>query len=460
MTLMEFYKAYRSAEISSEKLTELFLERISDLNSEYRAVLEINPDALLIARERDVEAKLGKFRGDLHGAPILIKGNIDTADKMETTAGAMAFRGNRPTKDAFLVKKLRKAGAVILGKANLTELANFVSFEMPNGYSTLGGQTKNARGDFDPGGSSSGSAVGVALDMCLAAVGTETSGSILSPSSSNGVIGHKPTTGTISRSGIIPISFTQDTAGPIAKTVEDAFILFGKMIGYDENDPSTGISKSYTPVLRRIDSYKGMKFGYSEQFLRDLSSGHIEIFEKSLRNVESLGGKVLRISFPHLSEIMNIDVLFYEFPKAISNYLKDKNLAVKSLDDIIRFNHKHEDAIRYGQSILVKSSSYNMNDPEYLKSLLNDRKYSRRSGIDLVMSENDLDAILFPANYGALIAAKAGYPSITVPTGFSEKFGPFGLTFSGGFLEDEKLYSLANLYFLKFSRKLISDLNW
>ena len=450
MTLKEFIDLYRDGKVTSEELTIHYLEKISELNDEYRAVLEINPDAIFIARERDREAKLGKYRGILHGAPVLIKGNIDTADRMQTTGGALAFRGNYPKEDAFLVKKLRESGAVILGKANLTELANFVSFDMPNGYSTLGGQTKNARGDYDPGGSSSGSASAVALDMCLFSIGTETSGSILSPSSSNGVVGHKPTTGTISRSGIIPISFTQDTAGPIAKTVEDAFLVFSSIAGYDEKDPATGIVKGYSPNFKRIDSFSSMRFGYSEQFFDGLEKDHIEIFENSLKNIESVGGKVVKVSFPHLKEIWDIELLFYEFPKALENYLRYKDIDIKNLDDLIRFNTHNKKAIKYGQSILLKSSTYDVNSSGYIKTLLKDRKYSRELGIDLVMRENDLDAILFPANHGALISAKAGYPSMNVPAGFSRKAGPFGITLSGSFLEDEKLYSMADLYFRKF----------
>ncbi len=353
-----------------------------------------------------------------------------------------------------MVKKLRELGAVILGKANLTELANFVSFDMPNGYSTLGGQTKNARGDYDPGGSSSGSAAAVALDMCLFSIGTETSGSILSPSSSNGVVGHKPTTGTISRSGIIPISFTQDTAGPIAKTIEDAFLVFSSIIRYDEKDPATGIAKGYSPRFKRIDSFSGMKFGYSEQFFESLCEDHIEIFENSLKNIEKLGGKIVKVNFPHLKEIWDIELLFYEFSRALENYLKDKDIEIKNLDDLIRFNIHHKEVIRYGQPILLKSSAYDMNSSGYIKTLLRDRKYSRDLGIDTVMRENDIDAILFPANYGALISAKAGYPSINVPAGFSKKKGPFGITFSGSFLDDEKLYSIADLYFREFSREI------
>lgn len=445
--------------MTSEEITLLFLERISDLNDEYRAVLEINPDAVFIARERDKEAKLGNFRGILHGAPVIIKGNIDTSDKMQTTGGALAFRGNYPREDAFLVRKLREAGAVVLGKANLTELANFVSFDMPNGYSTLGGQTKNARGNYDPGGSSSGSASAVALDMCLFSIGTETSGSILSPSSSNGVVGHKPTTGTISRRGIIPISFTQDTAGPIAKTVEDAFLVFSTIAGYDEKDPATGIAKWYSPEFRRLEDLRRMRFGYSEQFLDGLSKDHLEIFESSLKKIEKLGGKVIKVDFPHIKEIWDIELLFYEFPKALENYLKNKNTSVKNLDDLVRFNIHHKEAIKYGQSILLKSSAYDINSSEYIKTLLKDRKYSRNLGIDLAMKENNLDALLFPANHGALISAKAGYPSINVPAGFSKEAGPFGITFSGSLLDDEKLYSIADLYFRKFSKKIWEERN-
>ncbi len=449
MTITEFARRYELGEITSEKVVLHYLEKISSLNEEYRAVLEINPDALFIARSLDEEAKNGKIRGPLHGVPVLIKGNIDTADKMETNGGALAFKGNHAKRDAFLVEKLRRAGAVILGKANLTELANFVSFKMPNGYSYLGGQTRNAHGDYDPGGSSSGSAVAVALDMCIASVGTETSGSIISPASSNAVVGHKPTVGTISRSGIIPISWTQDTAGPMAKTVEDAFSLFKAMIGYDEKDPATGISRWYEPSFKRIDSFHGLRFAVLENVISDIEDDVSRVFEKALKDVEKLGGKIERVKFKDIEMVNNIEVLFYEFPKALENYLKDKDISIKSLDDLIRFNLSHKEAIPYGQSILLKSSAYDINDPNYVRYLGRDRRIAK-GGLDEILSK--FDAILFPSNFGIHIPAKAGYPSITVPAGFS-KSGPVGLTFTAGFLEDEKLYSLADIYFEKTRMK-------
>ncbi|HCF38452.1 MAG TPA: peptide amidase, partial [Thermosipho africanus] len=229
LTVKKFNDFYDEGKLTSERLVEFYLERISKIN--LNAILEINPDALFIARALDRERRNGKKRSNLHGIPVIIKGNIDTNDKMQTTAGAKALEGNFASSDAFIVKKLREAGCVIIGKANLTEFANFVSFKMPNGYSRLGGQTRNPYGDFDTGGSSSGSAVAIAADLALLSIGTETSGSILSPSSMNSCVGLKPTVGTVSRTGIIPISFTQDTAGPITRTVEDAFELFKVIFG-------------------------------------------------------------------------------------------------------------------------------------------------------------------------------------------------------------------------------------
>ncbi len=231
-------------------------------------------------------------------------------------------------------------------------------------------------------------------------------------------------------------------------------MVFSTIAGYDEKDPATGIAKRYSPKFRKLENFQGMRFGYSEQFLDGLSEDHLEIFERSLKKLEKLGGRVIKVDFPHLKEIWDIELLFYEFPKALENYLKDKDISVKNLNDLVRFNLRHKEAIKHGQSILLKSSAYDINSSEYIKTLLKDRKYSRSFGIDLVMSENDLTALIFPANHGALISAKAGYPSINVPAGFSKKDGPFGITFSGSFLDDEKLYTIADLYFRKFSKDI------
>lgn len=430
--------------LTSVELVEFYLERIAKYEN-LNAILELNPDALFIAHQLDIERKNGHIRSKLHGIPIIIKGNIDTGDKMQTTAGVKSLEGNYVKEDAFLVKKLRDAGAIILAKANLSEFANFVSFNMPNGYSTLGGQTKNPYGDFDTGGSSSGSAVVVAADLCLAAIGTETSGSILSPSSSNSCVGLKPTTGTISRSGIIPISYTQDTAGPIARNVEDVYEIYNILIGYDENDPASYIAKDYNVKLENLNDFSGLRFGVSKNHLKWLSEDQKITFYESLDRIRNLGGEIIEFEFDHLDKINNINVLYYEFKHGINNYLKDKNLKVKTLNDIIKFNIHNREAIKYGQNILIKSDGTNLKDKEYIESLINDRKYSRKFGIDKVMEEYDLFALIFPANYGAGISAKAGYPSVTVPAGYT-KDGPFGITFTAKALEEGKILSLAKCF--------------
>ncbi|QTA37779.1 peptide amidase [Thermosipho ferrireducens] len=452
LTISRANELFNEKKLTSEKLVEFYLERISEY-SHLNAVLELNPDALFIAKALDKERVSGFVRSKLHGIPVIIKGNIDTADKMQTTAGAKALQGNYATKDAFLVEKLRKAGAIILGKANLTEFANFVSFKMPNGYSKLGGQTKNPYGDFDTGGSSSGSAVAVAADLCLAAIGTETSGSILSPSSSNSCVGLKPTVGLVSRGGIIPISYSQDTAGPITRTVQDAFEVLRVISGYDEDDPATYIIKSrkFSAEIKKIDDYSGMIFGYSEQLFEWLSKGEILLFKETIKKIESLNGKVVKVEFEDLEKINNINVLFYEFKHGINNYLKDKSLKVKTLTDIIRYNFRNADAMPYGQSILLRSDATDINEKEYIESLLRDIKYAKGS-IDKLFERYNLTALLFPANYGAHITAKAKYPSITIPAGYTDT-GPFGVTFSARAFEEEKLCALACVFEREFPER-------
>lgn len=457
LTVKKFNDFYDEGKLTSERLVEFYLERISKIN--LNAILEINPDALFIARALDRERRNGKKRSNLHGIPVIIKGNIDTNDKMQTTAGAKALEGNFASSDAFIVKKLREAGCVIIGKANLTEFANFVSFKMPNGYSRLGGQTRNPYGDFDTGGSSSGSAVAIAADLALLSIGTETSGSILSPSSMNSCVGLKPTVGTVSRTGIIPISFTQDTAGPITRTVEDAFGLFKVIFGYDHKDPATYFIKnfSFDSKIEIIHDLYGMKFGYTDQIFEWMNKELVDIFLENLKKIEKLGGKVKKVEFKNLNKINNIEVLYYEFKLGINNYLKDKNLKVKTLSDIIKYNFENRDAIPYGQNILLYSDATDIKDGRYIEYLLNDRKYAKGE-IDRLFNENDLDALLFPANYGAHITAKAQYPSIVVPAGFTEK-GPFGLTFSARAFEENKLFSIALLFERSFSERKLPELD-
>ena len=447
ISIKKIQKMFEKNEISSVELTEFYLGRIAKYNDRLNAIIEINPDALDIAFKMHQERKNGKVRSPLHGVPFVIKGNIDTGDKMRTSAGALALKNNYVERDAHIVKLLRKAGAVLIGKANLSEFANFISFDLPNGFSAVGGQTKNAYGDYDTGGSSSGSGVSVAADFCAFAIGTETSGSILSPASSSSCVGLKPTTGSISRSGIIPISHSQDTAGPITRTVEDAYLVFKEVVDYDKDDIKTYIAKDYNLKKEKEESFKNKKFGYNKQIIDFLSDSQKELWEEAIKMLEENGAEVIPFEYENINKISNINVLFYEFKFGVNNYLKDKKVEVETLTDIIKFNQKNKKAIQYGQSILLRSDSTsgNLTEKEYLESLLNDRKYSRQEGIDKIMSEFNLDSIISPANYGAMVPAKAGYPSITVPTGYSEK-GPMGFTFTHKAGEEMKLIALAELF--------------
>jgi len=447
LSIKEIQEKFKKNEINSVELTEFYLKRISMYNEKLNAIIEINPEALDIAAKMDYERKNGKIRSSLHGIPFVIKANIDTGDKMKTSAGVLALKDNYAKKDSFLVKKLRKAGAVLLGKANLSEFANFISFDLPNGYSAVGGQTKNPYGKFDTGGSSSGSGVSVAADLCAFAIGTETSGSILSPASSNSCIGLKPTTGSISRNGIIPISHTQDTAGPITRTVEDAYLVFKEIVGYDKEDIKTYIAKDYNLKRIKIDTFKNKKFGYPKNIIEYLNKSQKEIWEKTIKKLEENGAEIVSFEYQNIDKISNIEIFFHEFKYGVNEYLKDKDLEIKTLTDIIKYNQQNKKAIPYGQSILLKadSTSGTLKEKEYLESLLNDRKYSRTEGIDKVIKELELDSIISPANFGAMVPAKAGYPSITVPAGYTDE-GPFGFTFTHKAGEEMKIISLAELF--------------
>ncbi|MGM0640922.1 MAG: amidase family protein [Thermotogota bacterium] len=447
LSIKNIQNLFEKNELTSVELTEFYLERIAKFNDKLNAIIEINPDVLDIAFKMDQERKNGKVRSQLHGVPFVIKGNIDTADKMRTSAGALALKNNFTEKDAYIVKLLRKAGAVLIGKANLSEFANFISFDLPNGFSAVGGQTKNAYGDHDTGGSSSGSAVSVAADFCAFAIGTETSGSILSPASSSSCVGLKPTTGSISRSGIIPISQTQDTAGPITRNVEDSYLVFKEVVGYDKKDIRTFIAKDYNLKKIKEESFKNKKFGYNKQVIDFLSDSQKELWEETIKMLEENGAEIIPFEYENINKISNINVLFYEFKHGLNDYLKDKKVEVKTLTDVIKFNQLNKKAIPYGQSILLKSDSTSgyLTEKEYLESLLNDRKYSRKEGIDKVMKEFSLDAIISPANFGAMVPAKAGYPSITVPTGYSD-LGPMGFTFTHKAGEEMKIIALAELF--------------
>src|SRR5919108_3944277 len=366
-TISDLQERMESGELTAHRLVELYTERISEIdkNGPYiNAVIELNPDALEIADNLDAERKAGKARGPLHGIPILIKDNIDTADRMQTTAGSLALEGHIAAKDAFIVKQLRKAGALILGKTNLSEWANFRGKRSVSGWSSRGGLTRNPYAlDRSASGSSSGSGAAVAANLCAAAVGTETDGSIISPSHVNGIVGIKPTLGLLSRSGIIPIAHSQDTAGPMARTVADAAILLGAMTGIDGQDKATSTSRkrsfsNYTKFLDR-DGLKDARIGVA----RNMAGSNprvIKILEHCIEILKHLGAVVIDpADVPNFDkfEKSEMEVLYYEFKADLNKYLRsmDGTVHVRSLEDVIEFNEENSHRVMpyFGQEHMI-----------------------------------------------------------------------------------------------------------
>ncbi|WP_051353168.1 amidase family protein [Thalassobacillus devorans] len=452
-------QAMTNGQISAKDIVMTYLDRISQYDQSrihINSILEINPDALHMAEALDIERKQQDIRSPLHGIPIIVKDNIDTGDKMHTSAGSAALKDHYASMDAFVVKQLRQAGAIILGKANLTEWANFMTEGMPNGYSSRGGQVLNpyGPGQLDVGGSSSGSAAAVASQFAAGGIGTETSGSILSPASSNAVVGVKPTVGLISRAGIIPIAHSQDTAGPITRTVYDAALLLEILTGMDVNDPATKMtpgksSRNYTSSLHS-NALEAARIGIDRSYLEGLDAEENKVIDNAMQDILKQGGEIIEV---HIREkARDSSVLFHEFKNGLNAYLADcsPHLPVHSLQELIEFNHTHADImLKYGQTLLMASEekSGHLTEEEYIRDRLDDIKYSQAEGIDRVVNEHKLDALLFANNLGAGIAAMAGYPSITVPAGFTESKGqPVGLTLTSTAFQESKLLALAYAY--------------
>lgn len=459
-----------NGKLSSKALTKLYLKRINEIDKngiKLNSVIEINPDAIEIATKLDQERKEGKIRGLLHGIPVLIKDNINTADKMQTTAGALALEGNIAAEDAYIVKKLREAGAIILGKTNLSEWANFRSTRSCSGWSSRGGQTKNPNIlDRSPSGSSAGSGSSVSANLCVVAIGTETNGSIIAPSSYNGIVGLKPTVGLLSRSGIIPISSTQDTAGPMARNVTDAAILLSALTGVDNNDEVTKNSsgkthQDYTQFLTK-DAFKGKKIGIERSFLR----GHeavVGLYKKAIEQLKTLGAEVVEIDF--MSQFGSLGgasytVLLCEFKDGVNTYLSKANAKVKTLKEVIAFNQANEaKAMPYFKQELLESSqnSPDLNSTTYKDAVT--KSTSSRKMINDILKKDNLDAImgtsfgipchidLFKGDYGGDFyfcspAAMAGFPHITVPMGKAFEL-PIGLSIIAGAYEEPKVLAMA-----------------
>ena len=497
-TIGELRQALSAGDATAAELVQAYLARIAAYDRagpRLNAVREVNPDAPAIASQSD--AREPTARRPLEGIPILIKDNIATADEQHTTAGSLALEGARAKDDATVVKLLRQAGAVILGKANLTEFANIIAIDMPAGYSSLGGQVKNPYApELDdkgvpmvpPGGSSSGSAVAVAAGLAAAAIGTETSGSLLSPASQNGVVTVKPTVGLISRAGIVPIAHSQDTAGPLTRTVRDAAILLNVLAAADPLDPATAELRrpaDYTSFLDG-DGLKGARIGVpsdpsdpaNDFYYGALPQRAAAVMREAIAVLEREGATVVRANIPTEGwiggpgtemAILNRNpesptknqaarrpiVFVYELKHDLNLYLRDwaAGTGMVSLADIIAFNAGNADrALRFGQDIFLAAEATrgDLSELEYISARQMDLRASRTLGLDAYMGEHRLDAVLFPAMSGAAIAAKAGYPSIQVPAGFIAGIGdkktpdyPYGATFTGRAWSEPILLRLA-----------------
>ena len=456
-------------ELRSEDLVEWYIRRVEAIDSsgpQLNSMIEINPDALRIARSLDAEWKTSGPRGPLHGIPVVLKANIDTADQMHTSAGSLAMADHAPPADAFVVKRLRDAGAVILGKSNLSEWANFRSSQSSSGWSSVGGQTKNPYDTArSPCGSSSGSAVAVAANLTVLAVGTETDGSVVCPAGVNGIVGIKPTLGLVSRSGIIPIAHSQDTAGPMARSVRDAAMLLTAMTGIDADDPATAnaeIHHDYSSNLT-ADGLRERRVGIIRSYYGAGSNPGVDaILESSVAVLEKQGATIVdnieyEVANMHDAEY---EVLLYEFRADLNSYLEKSNAPVQSLADLIAFNEGHATTAMpiFGQDILLAAEEKGpLTTPEYLEALETSRRLAR-AAIDGAMDQHDLDAIVAPTNgpawmidhvngdnFGigsASLAAISGYPSITVPAG--QVFGlPIGISFIGKAWNEKQLIEIA-----------------
>jgi amidase len=473
ITIDALQQAMQSGKYTSRSITEMYLKRIAAIDKSgpgLNAIIELNPDALSIADALDAERKAGKLRGPMHGIPVLIKDNINSGDKMMTTAGAAALQGNYAAKDAFIVAQLRASGAVLLGKTNLSEWANFRSTHSASGWSSRGRQTKCPYIlDRNPSGSSSGSGAAVAANLCTVAIGTETDGSVVSPSSVNGIVGIKPTVGLLSRSGIIPISATQDTAGPMARTVKDAALLLGALTGVDDEDAVTKNSegksqRDYTSFLD-TNALQNKRIGVEKSFLEG-NEQIVSVFKEAIEVLKKQGATIVEIELKKaLSDMGDAEftVLQYEFKDGVNKYLSTANAKVKTLKDVIDFNKQNEASAMpfFKQEILeMCEKKGDLNSSEYKEAL--HKTLTSRLIIDDIIADNKLDVIcgvtnglswcidLINGDYDtgfsfSTPAAIAGYPHITVPMGMIHNL-PIGLSFMGSAYTEPQLISLAYSY--------------
>ncbi len=477
-TISELQAALEAGEVTSRELVELYGDRVDAYDGHgprLNAIRDFNPRALQIAHRLDQDRRHGRGGGPLFGIPIIIKDNTNTDDQ-PTTAGSLALEGSIPLRDAFITARLRESGAIILAKANLTEFANYLTTGMPAGYSSLGDFTFNpydprpdpdqpdGRPILSPGGSSSGPGVAVAASFAAATIGTETSGSILSPANQNSVVGIKPTVGLASRTGIIPIASSQDTPGPLARTVRDAAILLGAITAADPNDPATLVPdrvvySDYTPFLD-ADALRSARIGIAwgrnaagdpTFYYYSLNAAQRAVVDAAVDDMRRLGAEVFFVEIETAQALasFNSSVLRYEFKRDLNAYLSTlrPRFPIRSLADVIAFNdaYPNQDRFRYGQVLATASEATDLEAerPQYLADRQTDLQLSKDE-IDRVMAANNLDALLFGANNGAGIGAKAGYPSVIVPAGYLSTNGaPYGVTFLGTAWSEPRLIGLA-----------------
>jgi amidase len=473
LSVAELQSRMTKGTLTSRTLTAAYLARIAAVDRSgptLNSVIETNPDALMIAAERDAERRAGKVRGPLHGIPVLIKDNIDSADRMQTTAGSLALVGKPAPRDAFIVQRLRDAGAVLLGKTNLSEWANFRSTRSTSGWSGRGGQTRHPFViDRNPCGSSSGTGSAISANLAAVGIGTETDGSIICPSSICGLVGIKPTVGLWSRSGIIPISSSQDTAGPMARSVSDAAALLGALTGVDSRDGATADSAGksaadYTTFLN-AKSLQGARIGVA----RNMAGFHPmtdAAFERAIESLRKAGAVIVDpANVPTVGKYdeAELDVLLYEFKAGVNAYLAERGrtVSVRTMDEVIAFNRANASAEMpyFGQEQMERAQAMgSLDDAKYRDAVATCRRLSRDEGIDAIMAQHSLDAIVAPSNGpswptdlingdrysggNSSVAAVAGYPSITVPMGFADAL-PLGLSFIGRAWSEGRLIGLA-----------------
>ena len=475
-TIVELQARMAAGSLSAVELVNYYLTRIGNLDQSgprVNSVLQINPDALDIAHALDAERRQSGPRGPLHGIPILLKDNVDTHDQMQTAAGSLALVGTPALQDSTVAARLRQAGAVILGKTNLSEWANFRSFFSSSGWSGRGGQCNNAYAlDRNPCGSSSGSGAAASANFTAVSIGTETDGSIVCPANENGVVGIKPTVGLVSRAGVVPISHTQDTVGPHARTVADAAAVLGALVGVDPRDPATAASdgKFYRDYTRFVDpnGVNGVRLGVAREY-EGVGSPHTDaVFEQALSALSAAGAILVDVSFPHLSEINSggseFTVLLNDFKHDLNAYLSTRTgVPIASLAEAIAFNNAHaaQEMPFFAQEIfdLAETFSGNLSDPTYLAALARDRVIGGSEGIDYILAHYDVRAIVAPTDtpawptdlingdhfvFGSSSAcAIVGYPIIVVPMGFS--FGmPLGLSIMGTAFSEPTLIKIAS----------------